>query len=179
MESSWPFPPPFLCLLSIFHELTVLYDFGRVHITDLASLSFKSAFACCCYMCVPNASRKLDLTPRCHTPSISLSSLFCSVSVCHLLCKPGELIAPQGTILMSLQIHRPHTTQPPLKHPQVKHKEGAHTETTQRVSADGADPGGKRSHLSEPLYHPQVQKHQTIKEKGNCQPSPRGAGYTI
>lgn len=37
----------------------------------------------------------------------------------------------------------------------------AHMETKQRVSADRADPGGKRSHLSEPFNHPQ--QHQTVK----------------
>lgn len=120
MQSSWPFPPPSLCLLSIFHELTVLYDLGRVHITALTFRSFKSASACCLDMCVLNTSQKLDATPRCHTPSISpppTSPAFAPSRSQPLAAqkKTGELIAPQGTILMSLQIHRPHRTQPTAK----------------------------------------------------------------
>lgn len=92
-------------------------------------------------------------------------SVFCSVSVCHLLCKPGELMALQGTILMSLQIHRPQNTATTKTSPGQKQSFAytqTHTETMQHAPADSAGPGGKRSCLS--LSSPTVSDNKSKKE---------------
>lgn len=58
-----------------------------MHIRDLTFPSFKSAFAFCRYMRVPNTSLKLDSTQGCHTPSISMSlSLFYALSLSFARC---------------------------------------------------------------------------------------------
>lgn len=130
----WPFPPPFLSLFSASHYLTALLDFSKVHITDLTSPSFKSAFACCCYMCVPNTSLKLDSTQGCHNPSISLLPLSCFVSVCvnleNSLHREVQSWCHYKSVVHTWRRH-------PLKHPGVRRTQSrvhvrAHTETPGR-----------------------------------------------
>lgn len=163
MESSELVPPLFLCLLSIFHELTIFYDFGRVHITDLASLSFKSAFACCCC----STSQKLDSTPRCHAPSISPSFL------CFLLCLCLPLAVQTWRSHGTARYYPDVTTNPSSTQNTATTKTSpgqkqtfaytqTHTETTQHAPADSAGPGGKRGCLS--LSSPTVPDNKSRKE---------------
>lgn len=176
MGCFWPFPPPFLSLFSASHYLTVLFDFSKVHITDLTSSSFKSALACCRYMCVPNTSLKLDSTQGCHNPSISLLSLSLALSLsvltwrtrCTARYNPDVTTNPSSThdiATPKTSRGQTHTkTQPrarPYRNAAACCRVCLLTVQIQVVNA---------VMLSEPFYHPQVQQHQTIKEKGIASP---------
>lgn len=125
-----------------------------MHITDLTFPSFKSAFACCCYMHVPNTSPKLDSTQGCHTPSISVSLSLFALSLSVACCANLENLfhrEVQSWCHYKSIVYTPHSH--PLKHPQVKKHNGACTHRhvyrnnapLWSVSADSADPGGKHS----------------------------------
>lgn len=144
--------------------------------------SLKSAFACCCYMCVPDTSPKLESTQGCHTPSISILSPSLALALFVACCANLESL-----------LHR--EVRSWCHYQSIVHTQHSHPKNILRSNAHTHTQRGKKQRcsvwlltvqiqvvntvmLSEPFYQPLVQQHQTIKEKRNCQASPTGASYT-